>query len=468
MGRKVLISILGTSDYKEAIYELNGVQSKPTRFVEEAIIDLLCSDWTKDDAILIFDTSDYDHPNKVIGHIKGSRTSNWLDDGHPEPHKTDNLYHQNGLQTLLQSKGGIIPAIINESQIPEGFNENKIWEIFQDIFEKLKDEDHIYFDATHAFRSIPLFVTSLLSYAKFIKHISIEAIYYGVFEILGPANKIDDKDFPVSERLVPILNLNNIVELQQYTYMADSLYTFGRMSQSKPTESIKEIGNPIDILDDYISVNRIKDIKKGIQIEQFNNTINTCIESKTLPPPAKIILLELQNKLKEYGFIQEDSFKNIEAAIQWAIDFNMLPQAYTMGQEYIITLLSEQLYVEENPCLEPDEYLRNKTFRDLLSSICGLSEKTVNKPNEWIGVVEKYKVFAELKFQDPFIQNLRKSYRKLTDDRNNIDHAWTNLSLDATKQVLNYNKLVENFRKQYQECIELIAKEINKQNNEAD
>ena len=54
MARKVLLSFLGTDNYIETHYQIDIFKSPLVRFVQEAIIDHLCTDWGQDDRIYVF------------------------------------------------------------------------------------------------------------------------------------------------------------------------------------------------------------------------------------------------------------------------------------------------------------------------------------------------------------------------------------------------------------------------------
>lgn len=75
MHRKVFISFLGTNNYVQCRYDINGVVSVPVRFVQEALIEHICKDWTEEDRIFIFCTS------KEKSGENGSNEINWLDNG---------------------------------------------------------------------------------------------------------------------------------------------------------------------------------------------------------------------------------------------------------------------------------------------------------------------------------------------------------------------------------------------------
>ncbi|QJA06832.1 hypothetical protein FVE67_08535 [Thermosulfurimonas marina] len=53
MGR-VFMSFLGTTGYVPVHYQLRGKTSGLTPFVQEALVELLCSDWEEEDRLIFF------------------------------------------------------------------------------------------------------------------------------------------------------------------------------------------------------------------------------------------------------------------------------------------------------------------------------------------------------------------------------------------------------------------------------
>ena len=113
--------------------------------------------------------------------------------------------------------------------IDEGFSENEIWSIFNTIYNKLEDEDEIYFDVTHAFRSIPLFSTILFNFARFMKNVTVKAVYYGAFEKLGSAYVV--REMEVKNRIAPIIDLTHLVKLQNFTQVASGFVEYGKIGK---------------------------------------------------------------------------------------------------------------------------------------------------------------------------------------------------------------------------------------------
>ena len=149
---KHFISVLGTGDYKEVYY---GNEEKPTRFVQEAVIRQMVSPMTLDDKITLFVTED-------------SFRKNYL--------SSENM---KGLKQVLLENFDVTDHQIHNVIIPIGKNEEELQTIFNMMFETLSEGDQVYVDITHSFRSLPVQFLAVLSFAKVVKNISVEGIYYG-------------------------------------------------------------------------------------------------------------------------------------------------------------------------------------------------------------------------------------------------------------------------------------------------
>ena len=167
MVRKVFISFLGTNNYVETHYELNGKVSKPVRFIQEALISSICKKWEEKDKIFIFCT-------------EGACQMNWVDNGQKN---TQTDIEKIGLDQRLKDLN--LQVKHEKVNIKEGFLLEEIWDIFDTVYNKLEAKDEIYFDVTHAFRSIPMFSTILFNYSRSMLDTEVKSIYYGAFEKLG-------------------------------------------------------------------------------------------------------------------------------------------------------------------------------------------------------------------------------------------------------------------------------------------
>lgn len=178
---KVFLAFLGTNDYLPCTYYAAAGEVAGVRFVQEATVQLFCQEWQEADRILILTTAE-------------ARRKNWVDDGHLD---------REGLKSRLNKLS--LKAPIRRVPIPEGKNEEEIWQIFQTLFEQLEEGDEVVFDITHALRHIPMLALAALNYAKVLKGLRLRGIYYGAFEVLGSIREAEK--LPVAERRVPIFDL---------------------------------------------------------------------------------------------------------------------------------------------------------------------------------------------------------------------------------------------------------------------
>ena len=224
MARKVFISFLGTNNYMQTCYELDDQRSDPVRFVQQALIGFLCADWSDTDRILIFYTEE-------------SKKKNWLDGGQT---RVESDIEYKGLKSVLRDmslpvpvegclRDMSLPVPVEGCEIKEGFTEADIWSIFDTVYSKLADGDEIYFDVTHAFRSIPLFSMVLFNYARFMKETRLAAIYYGAFEKLGPAFLVKQQIPDPRNRVAPVIDLTSIARLQATNVAASDFLEFGKV-----------------------------------------------------------------------------------------------------------------------------------------------------------------------------------------------------------------------------------------------
>lgn len=411
MGKKVFISFLGTNNYVECKYKFNDNVSKPVRFVQEALIEHICKDWSEKDKILIFCTS-----KESTGEL-GSKEINWLD-------KNDTDNKEFGLKHMLDDlfKQCEFKAQIEEIDIELGFSETEIWNIFDHVYQKLEAGDQIYFDVTHAFRSIPLFSVVLFNYSKFMIGTQVKMVVYGAFEKLGPAFKV--KELPVDERIAPIVDLTNIVRLQEYNQIASGLKEFGKVkpintilnenTSPTPDNALRELSSAVKELDEYIDTIDLKSIKSGKFITKFRNSYKFIKRKGKLVKPINNILDELDKETID--FVGEDSFRNIEVAINWTIKHDMLMQAFPLTEEYIILRVADML-----SDMRPPE-LPSKKFRIFTSSILGMPEADFIAKN-WKDSLALYPDSADSMSEDFLIKELRPNYNRIREARNSLAHG---------------------------------------------
>ena len=443
MARKVFISVLGASNYGGCYYTKDdkGFKSSLVRYIQEATIEYLMKEeeWTSNDVAYILLTEE-------------SELKNWKDNGHKD-FTTKETINQTGLLTQLQQMN--LPFEVETiDKLPMGNNEKEIWEIFEKTFEKIQVGDELYFDLTHGFRYIPMLILVLGNYSKFMKKVVVRSITYGNFE--GRDRKTNE---------APIIDLLPLSALQEYTDIASSFTSFGRvkkLSDALKTENtdsnavIKEIYTALENFDNALVTNRLSEIKEGKYMLVIKNSIKPLNKQK-IPTPIKLIISRIYKELEDFGFTSENSSQNIEAAINWLKHYKMLAQAYTTGQEYIISLVVD-IFKDENPYKisnteEIDKKKRKelekkseKNFRMYMSSICSISDKDVANEDFRHALLEHKELTRKL-LSNPTINSLRKYFAELGENRNAINHGKGNVT---------YSELENEFNKLFSNCLEII------------
>ena len=154
------MTVLGTGKYEPCNYvvldEKTGLIKEccETPYIQKAVFSMLCKDFTENDRITVFVTS-------------GARKK-----------------HGDELEaefSAFSEKNRVCPKP-NFVDIEEGLNSEDQWKNFNTMFEQIEQGEQVTVDITHGFRTIPMQMFAILNYAKTLKNITVNGIYYGVFE----------------------------------------------------------------------------------------------------------------------------------------------------------------------------------------------------------------------------------------------------------------------------------------------
>lgn len=415
MPRKVFLSVLGSSPYVPVRY-FHG--DKPAgnepvlNFVQEANIFKNCLDWTENDYAYFF----------VTKGEKGSRIRNWDHPAQSNNEKISEKYH--GLSHRLDSLN--LKFKYEPVDIKDGNTEKEIWEIFSTVFNKLKDGDELHFDVTHAFRSIPLLVMVLINYAKFLKNVKVEKIYYGAFESLGsPADVVK---IPVEKRFVPVLDLTSLSELQDWTKAASDFVDFGSVKRITELTEAQTLPLLLRTLDNDEFVYQLKKLDlhlksfvdnillcRGEEIIRNQNgaTINSLINS--IKPdeiaPLKPLLEKIAKSIAPYN--EENQIKTGLKAVNWCINNNLIQQGLTILKETLVTIVCEECGIDH--------------LKYLNREIVGYAFKIINNnqpENKWDRTAkENLHLTRHIIEKSSIILKLHKEFDRIRHIRNDINHA---------------------------------------------
>ncbi|MCF6246488.1 MAG: TIGR02221 family CRISPR-associated protein [Desulfobacula sp.] len=344
---KIFISFLGTNDYLECSYKFQNKLIKNVRFVQEATIKLHCNNWSSNDKVLIFTT-------------KNAYQNNWKDNGHKD-RKTGEYLDRIGLEKRLSDLK--LNCSIKQINIPDGKNEAEIWEIFSIVFDEIEQDTEIIFDITHAFRSIPMLAIVILNYAKVIKDVSLDGLYYGAMEALG--NFPDVKKIPLEKRIIPIIDLTSFDHLMEWSVGIDQFLKSGNASlvsklaeksartilsrtkgRDRSQHIIRKFANNLEAFTKTLSTCRGRDISNNIVRLKIN--LDDCKKIKlneSLNKPLRPLLEKINRQMDSFP---ENFDKDGIQAAKWCLEHNLIQQGYTILQEtlisYFLTRIGEDPY----------------------------------------------------------------------------------------------------------------------------
>lgn len=403
---KAFISFLGTNDYLDCRYSLNQQPGGVVKYVQEDIVARFCRGWDSRDEIRVFTTDE-------------ARQRNWDDDGHVD-RKTKEIKSNLGLGNRLTKMN--LSAAVKQYDIPVGNSEEEIWDIFQAVYNSLGQGDEIIFDITHGFRSIPMLFMVLIGYARLLKGISVEGVYYGAFEGLGniqDAIKIDQ-----DQRIAPIFDLTSFEQLIEWTGATQSFVKNGSAKelaslvqtkiapvlresrgQDKVASAINKIVKGIDQISSNLLVNR------GAEIIQYDygrikKSLQSLQSDQIFIRPLAPLMSVIENKIDTFV---KDDIKNGFQAVEWCIDHGLHQQAVTMLLENMVTYILAGEGVDWGA--EKNRTAASRAI--ILASNKSLTFDEDPTDSELVRLLMK----------NPMVTDLAREYEALREIRNDINHG---------------------------------------------
>lgn len=409
MGRKVLLSFLGNSTYQKCKYEQGNFQSQEVRFVQEALLQLLEDDWTNTDKVYLFLTP-------------AAEQSNW----------EGAFYEGAGLKKVFANYPNFSVEAITD--IPAGFSEAEIWDLFERIYNCLEAADEIYLDITHSFRSLPMLLMVLVDYAKALKNIKVAKIYYGAFEATSPYPKTKKTNITTPERTAPILELTSFSALQDWTAAASDFKLYGKLNRLKTLTDtsiapllksgknettvlnlLTEINEHIQILIPLVQTNRGKALAL-FPYDDLKDKLSRFSQAESLIKPLTAVIHEIQNKVQH--FREEDSLFWLKAA-KWCRDHGLIQQGITQLQEGFITWLCWKFQKEVDA--EFFEFTEDRPRRLISNTFKIWKENIGNK--KWKSINRSNKPLTRAVAADPSFQQATDCFIQLSHLRNDINHG---------------------------------------------
>lgn len=436
---KVFMTVVGMGGYDEATYRI-GDNEYTNRSIQKALLTYFKDTGREFDKIVFLLT-------------EKARENNWEKVKYTERKKADDgseikiPHEEEGLRSFTEK---LFPGKAVDKNIADGVNDNDFLSIFQQIYESMDENDEITFDVTNGFRSIPFLFYPVISYAKELKNITIDNIYYGPYvRGINPTVILDLQkygeilDWANAAHIFRISgNAKEILQLSQKRYNGlEEKDSFGESQQaSKWLSSLTEA----------LLTCRGDDSKESI-----SKSARKLFQSRSK--------MESSSRNKEYMLFDEllkhalDSVSEFNKDMnhyelgmytaEWCIERGLVQQAYTALREAHISYLC-YAFGDNNAALDKD--FRGKVITAILNTYMTSLERKTDpiqdiKKVKAVSENEKYMILAVKMFsifdktQMSFVQQIR-------DIRNKINHFFMNknsVRIDMENLKMHYNDTVE-------------------------
>lgn len=380
-----LLSFVGTGRYEFCTYEYSGIRSQPTKFAQVALTELLVSQEVDVDEILVFVTD-------AAWEKHGAELGEELKQFEPD------VQHR------------FVP-------IADKVTAERIWSFFDEIYKEIGENERIFFDITHGFRSYPLTVVPILQYARELNQIKIGGIFYGNYEaswkeepeqLVAPMDNLTDliSFLDWSYAINTFIDTGNANQLAKLSEQED-LKVFRAEGQTRTTES-RRLTDSMVKFNSYMETCRAQEVVNAGQaikqhlLEAMENTV-------AYHKPLRSLLHKVEEKMKLFtGDVIMDQYY----AALWCIEHGLSQQAYTLLQEHVITSVSLLLGLDIN---------------DLDSRMAisrGIAVTSKKKPkNKWRCNEEERRIMEQTNILLKPFEDMLKDINKLGNFRNDMNHA---------------------------------------------
>lgn len=245
-----------------------------------------------------------------------------------------------------------VVADIQPIDIPDGANEDQLWQVFETVIDAVDNEEQVVFDITHGYRSLPFLSFLAAAYLRVVKKIDLVALLYGNFEA---------RDKSVTPNRAPIIDMTPFVGLLDWMIEADRFIRFGDAQglaaqlRTAHTKSGGSQNKPLTLAaNTLVNVSRALQLIRPLDAMSASNDLSTVLSNAvvTLPENARPFLALTQSITDAYAplALGKEKHNNITTAlaternmVQWYVERKQYVQAVAIAREWLVTWLMARL-----------------------------------------------------------------------------------------------------------------------------
>ncbi|NLY74343.1 MAG: TIGR02221 family CRISPR-associated protein [Firmicutes bacterium] len=311
--------------------------------------------------------------------------------------------------------------------IDYGLNEKELWsnfDVFMRIGENLGENDEIYLDITHAFRSIPLFIYLMLDLITILEsrnNLKITGLFYGMLEATKELG------------YTPIVDLSPLYNITLWARGAYNFINFGNGYLLADLIKDDGISETIRNISDLVNINYIDDFKR--EIDRLNHLLKNTDSSEQVVRYMQPYLQSFVDKFKGISSSGKLQF----SLAQWYFDNYRFAHGYICLTESIITRILE-IYRERNSKISWGNANRGK-IKTLIEKLGSSTKPEYSKAHEVFNSIRKIRnLIAHAGYSDgnTFREDIGKAYSHL----NNVEkYVFNNKALEKLPDEFPFNQI---------------------------
>jgi len=255
------------------------------------------------------------------------------------------------------------------------------------------EDNEIYLDITHAFRSIPLFLyimLDLLRILKLKKDFKLAGLYYGMLDVIGELG------------YAPVVDLSPLYNLTLWTRGAYNFLNFGNGYLLGDLINYKDVSDRIRNISDIVNINFIDEFKR--EIDRLSGLLNDINSADYVIKYMEPYLMTFVDRFKGINSSSRLQF----ALAKWYFEHKRFAQCYICLAEAIVSRILEEYRARDS------RIGWNNPNRKKIKNL-------IHRPN--FNTMDKFR-------------DLYKVYKEVSDTRNLIAHAGFADKEEAYKEAI--------------------------------
>lgn len=329
--------------------------------------------------------------------------------------------------------------------IPTGNTTEELWELFGIILGEVEEGDVVIFDITQGLRSTPFLMFLFASFLKIARKVSIEAIYYGAFELGNSRESVP----------APVFDLSEFVEMLDWLTATDRFISTGdgqaltALLKEKLPPGLKmktDISAQALGKDLSSAANSIEKMSQALQmVRPFETMTSGLAVSRILAssqerisetaPPFGALVEQIKKTYGQFGLEEplepRAAFQNLVLQLDlvgWYLAHQQAVQATLMMREWLISAIMavNKTFPFDNRILRKKI---EKQYNDATRIQIEFKDESINHFS------------AELKAL-PVSEMVIKNWSKLSQMRNDIAHCGHRLNAQSAASLIRDAKSV--------------------------